>query len=64
MKKICISYVFNQSLVTKCLVPSSIQQAAICKLILHYKNILVSTSFEHARVAQYKLQMNSRNYCC
>ena len=35
-----ISYAFIQSLVTKCLVPFS-------KRILHYKNILTSTSFEH-----------------
>ena len=36
------SYAFIQTLVTKCLVLFS-------KRILHYKNILVSTSFEHVQ---------------
>ena len=40
----CISYAFIQSLVTKCLVPVS-------KGILHYKNMLVSsTSFQFTRM--------------
>ena len=41
-EKIYINYAFIQSLVIKCIVPFS-------KLILHYKNILVSTSFEHVQ---------------